>query len=249
MRPNLIGAAQERSSAVSKPAPYVTFIHGPSSLTKEPRRLGNEPEQSVQLDFALHLDSSMAPLQFLLLGTGTSTALPLTPCLTRSMAYPEAFTSHVPSPSAPPSAPGGHIAPGFYDPNGPYPKNVQCASCRSAVDPDVPEGWKNKRGNTSGLVRRKGADGRWLNILVDCGKTFLEAARTQFPRWGVQTIDAVLLTHGHADAYFGLDDLREWCVRQRCSIPIYLDQATYGNVAASFPYLVDKKRVTGGGDV
>lgn len=64
------------------------------------------------------------------------------------------------------------------------------------MDTDVPEGWKNKRGNTSAVVRRKGPDGKYVNVLVDCGKTFLEQARRWFPRWGVQTIDAVLLTHG-----------------------------------------------------
>lgn len=42
-----------------------------------------------------------------------------------------------------------------------------------------------------------------------------------------------------ADAYFGLDDLREWCLRQHTQIPIYLNRPTYDNVAASFPYLVD----------
>ena len=31
---------------------------------------------------------------------------------------------------------------------------------------------------------------------MDCGKTFVENARRFFPRWGVRTIDAVLLTHG-----------------------------------------------------
>lgn len=136
----------------------------------------------------------MAPLQCLLLGTGTSTGLPLTPCLTLSHSYPEAFTSHVPRPTPPPK--GSKAPPGHYDPEGPWPRNIQCACCRSAVDPDVPEGWKNKRGNTSAVIRRKGADGVWKNILVDCGKTFLEQARYWFPRYGVQTIDAVLLTHG-----------------------------------------------------
>jgi len=52
-----------------------------------------------------------------------------------------------------------------------------------------------------------------------------------------------------ADAYFGLDDLREWCVRQRRAIPIYLDQPTYEIIARSFPYLVDAGQASGGGDV
>ena len=52
-----------------------------------------------------------------------------------------------------------------------------------------------------------------------------------------------------ADAYFGLDDLREWCLRQHISIPIYLNRPTYDIVSASFPYLVDKNKASGGGDM
>ena len=151
----------------------------------------------------------MAPLELFFLGTGTSTGLPLTPCLTLSHTYPEAFNSHVPRPKLP--APGTAAPPGHYDPAGPWPRNVECACCRSAVDPDVPDGWKNKRGNTSAIVRRKGPDGKYLNILVDCGKSFVEQARRWFPRWGVQTIDAVLLTHGRKRC-FGVTDGRCRCV-------------------------------------
>ena len=200
------------------------------------------------------------PLQLLFLGTGTSTGLPLTPCLTLSFPYPEQFTSHVPL--ATPSTDQG-----AWNPDGPWPSNIPCACCRNSVNVDVPDGWKNKRGNTSVVVRKKGQDGIWRNVLVDAGKTFLEQARRFFPRWGVKTIEAVLLTHGResplrhwtvfiaeaveldADAYFGLDDLREWCLRQHVQIPIYLNQATYDIVSASFPYLVDKNKASGGGDL
>lgn len=57
------------------------------------------------------------------------------------------------------------------------------------------------------------------------------------------------LTEQDADAYFGLDDLREWNVHQGGEIPIYLNQATFELVAASFPYLVDNTKASGGGDV
>ena len=130
-----------------------------------------------------------SPLQLLFLGTGTSTGLPLTPCLTLSHPYPEQFNSHVPLP--PPSTEEG-----AWDPDGEWPDTIPCACCRSSVSPKVPEGWKNKRGNTSAVVRKKGSDGRWRNVVVDVGKTFVEQARRFFPRWGVKTIDAVLLTHG-----------------------------------------------------
>ncbi|WWD16692.1 hypothetical protein CI109_101122 [Kwoniella shandongensis] len=188
-----------------------------------------------------------SPLQVLFLGTGTSTGLPLAPCLTASNPYP--FSGHVPilPPSSSSSAPPPKAS---YDPDGPWPSNIACACCRSAVHPDVPEGWKNKRGNTSVVLRKKASPrGEWKNVVVDVGKTFREQAVRMFPKWGVNTIDAVILTHGHADAYFGLDDLREWCQRQRKAIDVYLNQDTYDKVAETFPYMVDLTKASGGGDV
>lgn len=52
-----------------------------------------------------------------------------------------------------------------------------------------------------------------------------------------------------ADAFFGMDDLREWCIRQKCSIPVYLNRPTYDTIAGAFPYMVDKSQASGGGDV
>jgi glyoxylase-like metal-dependent hydrolase (beta-lactamase superfamily II) len=47
------------------------------------------------------------------------------------------------------------------------------------------------------------------NILIDAGKTFRESAVRWFPPNDVKSIDSVVLTHGHADAIFGIDDLRQ----------------------------------------
>ncbi|EIW69074.1 hypothetical protein TREMEDRAFT_31568 [Tremella mesenterica DSM 1558] len=185
-------------------------------------------------------------LQLLFMGTGTSTGLPLIPCLTLSAPYPSTWHETVPLPSSTPDNPPVR---GAWDPSGDWPKNIPCASCRSAVDKDVPEGWKNKRGNTSLLLRKKDSQGQWKNVIVDVGKTFNQQAEKLFPVWGVKSVDAVILTHGHADAYLGLDDLREWCIRLHMSIPIYLTKATYDTVADSFPYLVDATKASGGGDI
>lgn len=147
------------------------------------------------------------PLQLLFLGTATSTGLPLTPCLTLSTPYPHRWSNMVPllhdrdrssgrSHSPASTASSTAYAGSTYDPEGEWPKNIPCACCRSTVDPDVPEGWKNKRGNTSVLLRKQSAEGSWKNVLVDVGKTFREQAMRFFPTWGVKTIDAVLLTHG-----------------------------------------------------
>jgi phosphoribosyl 1,2-cyclic phosphodiesterase len=80
---------------------------------------------------------------------------------------------------------------------------ADCAVCRGAqMDPTS----KNRRLNPSLLVRDL-ARGR--NVLVDCGKTFRETALRLFPTLGVATVHAVVLTHCHADACLGMDDLRE----------------------------------------
>jgi phosphoribosyl 1,2-cyclic phosphodiesterase len=45
--------------------------------------------------------------------------------------------------------------------------------------------------------------------MVDAGKTLRDTVLKNFPRLNISTIDALLLTHGHADAMMGLDDLRD----------------------------------------
>lgn len=88
-------------------------------------------------------------------------------------------------------------------------------------------------------------------ILIDCGKSFYTSALEVFPRYGLRRIDAVLLTHGHADAMLGLDDLRSWtmhgCIQDH--VDVYLTQECMQTVQGAFPYLVDTSKVTGGGDV
>ncbi|KAL7419605.1 hypothetical protein Q5752_005517 [Cryptotrichosporon argae] len=185
-------------------------------------------------------------LQVLFMGTGTSTGLPIACCLSNVPNLAGGVGDYVSALSA-----AYRAAPrrGQYDANAGWPRNVKCPLCRAAVDVDVPDGWKNRRGNPGLVLRKKNSNGQYRNVVVDVGKTFRDQSLRLFPRWGVQSIDAVLITHGHADAYYGLDDLREWCVRQRRAIPIYLTAATYQTVAESFPYLVDKTRASGGGDI
>ena len=66
----------------------------------------------------------------------------------------------------------------------------------------------------------------------------------------VKKIDAVLLTHGHADAILGLDDLRSWTgVSSHNPTPVYLSEETMSVVSRTFPYLVDPSLATGGGAV
>ncbi|PHZ11701.1 uncharacterized protein RHIMIDRAFT_285188 [Rhizopus microsporus ATCC 52813] len=127
-----------------------------------------------------------------------------------------------------------------------------CSVCLSAM---TPEGHKNNRKNTSLIVRfRKHDDppeSRLRNVLIDCGKTFYTSAITILPHYGIRELDGVILTHGHADACYGLDDLRGWTLGSsiQSRINVYLSSEAMELVARTFPYLVDSSLATGGGQV
>ena len=52
----------------------------------------------------------------------------------------------------------------------------------------------------------------------------------------VDHIDAVFLTHEHADQTHGIDDLRSVVLHQRRRIPVYLNQSTAKDIMARFSY-------------
>jgi phosphoribosyl 1,2-cyclic phosphodiesterase len=66
--------------------------------------------------------------------------------------------------------------------------------------------------------------GRHRNLAVDVGKFFWHAALDVFPRAGIRSLDAVLLTHNHNDACGGLDDLRDFTGNAHASLPVYARQ-------------------------
>lgn len=118
-------------------------------------------------------------MEVIFLGTGTSSSLPNIDCLT-----------------APPD-------------------KEPCHTCLSTLRP---EGKKNIRRNTSVVLRIDGKDRKtlwvislwtcihillwWIifsTIVIDVGKNFLAAALEWFPKYGLRHIDAVLITHAHAD--------------------------------------------------
>jgi phosphoribosyl 1,2-cyclic phosphodiesterase len=100
------------------------------------------------------------------------------------------------------------------------PDQEPCETCLSTL---TPEGKKNIRRNTSAIVRIDGVGGKKVyvvgfglcitfirklimgylrllsTVLIDTGKNFQAAALEWFPKYGLRRIDAVLLTHGHAD--------------------------------------------------
>jgi phosphoribosyl 1,2-cyclic phosphate phosphodiesterase len=55
------------------------------------------------------------------------------------------------------------------------------------------------------------------NLLVDCTPEM----RIQVTREGITGIEAVLITHSHADHVMGMDDLRSICIRTGQAMPVY----------------------------
>jgi phosphoribosyl 1,2-cyclic phosphate phosphodiesterase len=96
----------------------------------------------------------------------------------------------------------------------------QCAVCRS----DDPH---NHRLRTSALLEVGD-----LTLLIDAGPDL----RQQALRAGLSRLDAVLLTHGHADHITGLDDLRPLNFAQKSSIPLYGTHSTLDSVRERFSY-------------
>ncbi|RYG52804.1 MBL fold metallo-hydrolase [archaeon] len=122
----------------------------------------------------------------------------------------------------------------------PWLQCVMDASTRCSVCEDVMRNpsSKNSRHNPCGLLSFAHPDGRTRHILIDCGKTLREVVMRRLPELGVTNIDAVLLTHPHADAMLGLDDLRD--VSPYAKIPVYLSASCFDRVCGVFPYLVTK---------
>ncbi|XP_068651685.1 putative hydrolase C777.06c isoform X1 [Aristolochia californica] len=119
-----------------------------------------------------------------------------------------------------------------------------CEVCLKATVP----GNKNKRLNTSILIRYLSSSGR-QNILVDAGKFFYHTALRWFPLFGLRTIDAVIITHSHADAIGGLDDLRDWTNNVQSHIPIYVAKRDFEVMKKTHFYLVDTSVVIPGAAV
>jgi phosphoribosyl 1,2-cyclic phosphate phosphodiesterase len=75
------------------------------------------------------------------------------------------------------------------------------------------------------------------NVVIDTTPDF----RTQALRAGIDRLDAVLLTHGHADHILGFDDLRPYNFKQRAAMPVYGSEETFRIVRRAFAYVFDGK--------
>ena len=123
-----------------------------------------------------------------------------------------------------------------------------CDVCKS-TDP------LNKRFRSSAYIQLKSTDGSSKYILIDIGPDF----RSQALRADIKQIDAVLLTHSHADHLHGIDDLRNFsCIMSKKPenpqnekydnppIPIYTNHTAAEHLKYSFAYLFSKHAEGGG---
>jgi len=97
-----------------------------------------------------------------------------------------------------------------------------------ACDPNNP---KNRRRRCSLLVEKTSNHGT-TRIVIDTSPDL----REQLISTNVDHIDAVFLTHEHADQTHGMDDLRSVVIHMRKRIPIYFNQSTAKDIMARFSY-------------
>lgn len=81
------------------------------------------------------------------------------------------------------------------------------------------------------------------NILVDTTPEL----RMQALAFGLTRVDAVLLTHTHADHVMGMDDLRRFNDLHNVEIPVYGDPATLDDIRRIYPYIFRDTGQLGGG--
>jgi riboflavin kinase/FMN adenylyltransferase len=90
----------------------------------------------------------------------------------------------------------------------------------------------DKRLRPSLLISRNGQ-----NVVIDTTPDF----RQQALRVGLTRLDAILLTHGHADHILGFDDIRPFNIRQRAALPVYGNAETFRIIRRAFAYVFDDK--------
>jgi phosphoribosyl 1,2-cyclic phosphate phosphodiesterase len=75
------------------------------------------------------------------------------------------------------------------------------------------------------------------NIVIDTTPDF----RAQVLRAGIDRLDAIVYTHGHADHILGLDDVRPFNYHQKERIPIYASRSAFAIIERVFEYVFDKR--------
>ncbi|RID43378.1 hypothetical protein BRARA_I00241 [Brassica rapa] len=126
------------------------------------------------------------------------------------------------------------------------PSDPPCHVCSQSLSL-LPHLNPNYRCNTSLLIDYccEEEDGRHYYIIIDVGKSFREQVLRWFTFYKIPRIDSIILTHEHADAIHGLDDIRSFQPRGSATdtnpLPVFLSQFTMESISTRFPYLIEKK--------
>ncbi|MCR5494335.1 MAG: MBL fold metallo-hydrolase [Treponema sp.] len=144
---------------------------------------------------------------------------------------------------------------------------IPCIACSCKVCTSSDE--HDKRLRCSAYITNKNSDGSLSHLLIDVGPEF----RIQAIKYKIMAVDAVLLTHSHADHLHGLDDIRIFShtfgsdklaalksnLENRFinpqlieeargeGIAIYANQQTIEDVKERFSYIFQKDTQIGGG--
>jgi phosphoribosyl 1,2-cyclic phosphate phosphodiesterase len=96
---------------------------------------------------------------------------------------------------------------------------------------EYPQGYLNdpKNHRTRSSLLLAGPTG---NLLVDCTPEL----RLQMTREKVYDVEAVLISHTHADHVMGMDDLRSLCLKYRRPIPVYTLPEYHDDIRRIFNY-------------
>ena len=106
----------------------------------------------------------------------------------------------------------------------------ECETCLS-------EDSRDKRLRVSVLIEHGGQ-----TVLVDTSSDFRQQALRQKINW----LDAILITHCHADHIFGLDDVRIFNWRTKQPMPLYGTGETLEVIRRSFSYVFESGQEGGG---
>jgi len=108
----------------------------------------------------------------------------------------------------------------------------ECDVCRSA-DP------RDRRMRPSVYLEVEGGP----SVLVDTSTDLRQQALT----FGVRRVDAILMTHSHADHVMGMDEVRRFNVLNHGSIPVFASAATASELRRIFQYVFEPPAQKGGG--
>jgi phosphoribosyl 1,2-cyclic phosphate phosphodiesterase len=112
---------------------------------------------------------------------------------------------------------------------GPSPGVPRIGNDWGACDPAEP---RNRRRRAAMLVTRSDGNGGLTRLLVDVGADLREQMLDARVPW----VDAVVITHPHADHIHGIDDLRSFYLNRHRMIDVHMDEATARRVHEAFGY-------------